>query len=209
MMFLHAENMLFDAEFIDYLKLGWDHIIDVKAYDHLLFVMTLCALFTVKEWRKILVIVTAFTIGHSLTLALSTLEIVMIPPALVEFLIPLTIFITALTNIIRKRELIHLQTFDKQVIINYIIALSFGLLHGLGFASNFKFMLGEESSIIKQLFAFNSGLELGQITVVISFMFLLWLLTNFFKIIHREWTLFISGAGAGISIILMLDVLFK
>ncbi len=207
-MLLHENAFLFDAEFADFLKLGWDHIIDIKAYDHLLFVMTLCAAFTVKEWRKILVIITAFTIGHSLTLALSTLNYIILPSDLVELLIPATILLTALSNIIIKNRDETSKTFEKQLIIKYFIALVFGLIHGLGFANNFKFMLGEESSILKQLFAFNSGLELGQITVVIVFMALLWLLTKIFNIIHREWNLFVSGAGAGIAIILILNVLF-
>jgi hypothetical protein len=93
------------------------------------------------------------------------------------------------------------------VLTNYLIALSFGLIHGLGFANNFKFLLGEENSITKQLLAFNTGLELGQITVVVFFLFLLWMLTKFFKLVHREWTIFISGAGAGIALMMIIDSL--
>ncbi len=208
-MYLHILNHIFDAEFSDYLKLGWDHIIDIKAYDHLLFVMTLCALFTFNEWRKILVIITAFTIGHSLTLALSTLNYVLLPQDWVEVLIPMTIFLTAMTNIARKKSESGEKTFDKAVVLNYVIALSFGLIHGLGFANNFKFMMGEDSSIIKQLFAFNSGLELGQITIVILFLALLYILTRVFSVLHREWTVFFSGAGAGLSLMMIVDVLFK
>lgn len=206
-MLLHTSLNIFDAEFADYLKLGWDHIIDIKAYDHLLFVMTLCALFTYHEWRKILVIITAFTIGHSLTLALSTLDYVILPQELVEILIPFTILLTALTNIFRKRKDLHAKTFDSRIVVNYAIALLFGLIHGLGFANNFKFMLGEETSIIKQLFAFNSGLELGQITVVLGFMTSFWVLSKLFNVVHREWTLVFSGAGAGISLVMILNVL--
>ena len=208
-MYLHILNQIFDTEFSDYLKLGWDHIIDIKAYDHLLFVMTLCALFTFNEWRKILVIITAFTIGHSLTLALSTLNYVLLPQDWVEVLIPMTIFLTAMTNIARKKNESGEKTFDKAVVLNYVIALSFGLIHGLGFASNFKFMLGEDSSIIKQLFAFNSGLELGQITIVLLFLALLYISTRVFNVVHREWTVFFSGAGAGLSLMMIVDVLFK
>jgi len=206
-MLLHTSQGFFDAEFTDFLRLGWDHIIDLKAYDHLLFVMTLCAVFSYTEWRKILVIVTAFTIGHSLTLALSALNYLVLPPDLVEVLIPLTILVTALANIVRKPSQVSVQTFDKRIVVNYAIALFFGLIHGLGFANNFKFMLGEENSILKQLFAFNTGLELGQITVVICFMLFLFLLTRFFRIVHREWTLVISGAGAGISLMMIVNQL--
>lgn len=208
-MYLHIHHLIFDAEFYDYIKLGWDHIIDIKAYDHLLFVMTLCALFTFNEWRKILVIITAFTIGHSLTLALSTLDYVLLPQDWIEVLIPLTIFFTAMTNIVRKKKESGERTFDKAVVVNYFIALSFGLIHGLGFANNFKFMMGEDSSIIKQLFAFNSGLELGQVTIVMLFLALLYISTKVFNVLHREWTVFFSGAGAGLSLMMIIDVLFK
>ena len=199
--------LFLDAEFTDFLKIGWDHIIDIKAYDHLLFIMVLCAVFTHSQWRKLLVIITAFTIGHSLTLALSTLDYIILPQELVEILIPFTILATALINVIRKNNVYVGKTFNGSLILHYAIALTFGLIHGLGFANNFKFMLGEESNIIKQLFAFNSGLEMGQIMVVIIFMSLLWLLTKLFKLVHREWTLFISGAGAGIALILLLNLL--
>jgi len=208
-MILNILLTFFNSEFSDYLKLGWDHIIDIKAYDHLLFVMTLCALFTLQEWRKVLVIITAFTIGHSATLALSTIEYVLLPRNVVETLIPLSIFVTAIVNVVTKKN-IHLnRTFDKKILVNYIIALCFGLIHGLGFANNFKFMLMEEANIVKQLFAFNSGLELGQITVVVLFFMVLYILTRFFKIQHREWTLFISGAGAGLSLTMIMDAIFK
>ena len=203
---LHASTF-FDAEFTDYLSIGWEHIIDWQAYDHLLFIMVLCAVFTFREWRKLLVIVTAFTIGHSLTLALSTLDYIIIPPGIVELLIPLTILATAIANIARKPSTVEEKTFDSRVVVNYAIALGFGLIHGLGFASNFKFMLGEDSNIVKQLFAFNTGLELGQITVVIAFMLVMFLLSRVINLIHREWTLFISGAGAGIATILIINTL--
>lgn len=206
-MFLHASPPFFDSEFVDFLKLGWDHIIDIKAYDHLLFVMTLCALFTYSEWRKVLVIITAFTIGHCFTLALSSLNYFLLSQNVVEFLIPLTILITALSNIIRKKKQIH-KTFDREIVVNYFIALVFGLIHGLGFANNFRFMVGEDANIIKQLFAFNSGLELGQITIVVVFMVLMFFMVNLFKIAHREWNLFFSGAGAGLAVMMITNVLF-
>jgi hypothetical protein len=202
MMLLHSG--FFNTEFVDFLVIGWDHIIDVKAYDHLLFIMVLCASFTLKDWKKVLAVITAFTIGHSFTLALSALNYFFIAPNTVEILIPLTIVATAITNIIRK-EPEQEKTFDSRLILSYGIAMCFGLIHGLGFANNFRFFLGEESSIIAQLFAFNSGLELGQIMVVLCFMFLLWLFTKLFNMVHRDWTVFISGAGAGISLIMILD----
>lgn len=205
-MLLHVSADVFDKEFLNFLQLGWNHIIDLKAYDHLLFIMTLCAVFTYSEWRKILVIVTAFTIGHSLTLILSSLDYLVFPQEMIEVLIPLTILITAIANVSQTRKPVKEKTFDKSVLVNYCIALSFGLIHGLGFANNFKFMMGGDSNIVKQLFAFNSGLESGQIVVVIALMTLMFILTRIFNIVHREWNLFISGAGAGLSIMMILNV---
>ena len=209
-MVVHILHKILDSEFTDYIKLGWDHIIDIKAYDHLLFVMTLCALFSINEWKKVVVIITAFTIGHSMTLALSTLNYILLPQEWIEVLIPLTILVTALTNISTQQN--HLNgkpTFEKSIAVNYIIALFFGLIHGLGFANNFRFMLGEDNSIMKQLFAFNSGLELGQMTVVIFFFLLLYLVSKVFNILHREWTIFFSGAGAGLSVMMIIEALLK
>jgi hypothetical protein len=203
-MILHVN--IFNTAFVDFMKIGWDHIIDLQAYDHLLFIMVLCAAFTLKDWKKILAIITAFTIGHSLTLALSALNYIFIPSTAIEILIPLTIFATAIANLIRK-EHVELKTFDARFLVNYAVAMAFGLIHGLGFANNFRFFLGEESSIVAQLFAFNTGLELGQIVVVIAFMGLLWLIVNVIKMKHREWMVFVSGAGAGVALIMILDTI--
>lgn len=116
---------------------GWEHIVDIEAYDHLLFVMTLCAAFKLTQWKQILVIITAFTLGHSGTLILSALDIIPTNPKLIDLLIPFTIMITAIANIIYYEKKGKLS--DTK--IKYAIALGFGLIHGLAFASNFKFML--------------------------------------------------------------------
>ena len=116
-------------DFIFYLKLGWEHIISLDALDHQLFVLVLVAVYSFGDWKKILVLVTAFTIGHSITLALSTLDIIRISSDWVEFLIPLTIVITAFDNIIFKGNQ------SKLMRINYFLALFFGLIHGVGFAN--------------------------------------------------------------------------
>jgi len=184
--------------------MGWYHIIDFGAYDHILFITVLCALFQLTEWKKVLSIISAFTIGHSITLALSTLDLIFVPNKLVEILIPATIVITAITNITVKTQTTTIKTFDKKVIKNYVIALCFGLIHGMGFANNFKFMLGSSTNIVKQLFAFNIGIELGQILVVIFIMLLYFLLVKFFRIKHRNWTVFLSGAGFGVGAVLLL-----
>lgn len=181
---------------------GWEHIVDINAYDHLLFVMTLCAAFKFMQWRQILVIITAFTIGHSGTLILSALDIIPTNAKLIDTLIPLTIMITAVTNITNYGK----EGRFSDAKIKYLIALVFGLIHGLAFASNFKFMLFGDS-IIMPLFAFNVGIEVGQLFIVLLFMIALWFYTNVIKGEHSKWNIFVSGAGFGIALTIFLNAL--
>ena len=181
---------------------GWNHIVDINAYDHLLFVMTLCAAFKLTQWKQILVIITAFTIGHSGTLVLSALNIIPANSKLIELLIPFTIMITAIANIINYEKYSKLS--DTQ--IKYGIALIFGLIHGLAFASNFKFMLFD-GNIIMPLLVFNIGIEVGQLFIVLLFMISLWLYTKIIKGAHFKWNLFVSGAGFGIAATIFLNAM--
>ncbi len=181
---------------------GWEHIVDINAYDHLLFVMTLCAAFQLSKWRQVLVIITAFTIGHSGTLILSSLDLIPSNPKLIDTIIPFTIMITAVANVVNYEK----QGGFSDAKIKYGIALVFGLIHGLAFASNFKFMLFSDS-IIMPLFLFNLGIEVGQLFIVLLFMTLLWLYTKVVKGEHSKWNLFISGAGFGIATTIFLNAL--
>ncbi|MDC8004260.1 HupE/UreJ family protein [Aureisphaera galaxeae] len=181
---------------------GWEHIVDINAYDHLLFVMTLCAAFKISQWRQVLVIVTAFTIGHSGTLILSALDIIPSNPQLIDLLIPFTIMITAIANIIYYGK----EGKFSSNKLKYAIALIFGLIHGLAFASNFKFMMFGDS-IIMPLFLFNLGIEVGQLFIVLLFMIALWLYTKVINGEHLKWNLFVSGAGFGIAATIFLNAL--
>jgi hypothetical protein len=193
------------SEFQLYFILGKDHILDYfNGYDHILFVVALCALYLLKDWKKILILVTAFTLGHSVTLALSTLNIVTVKMELIEFLIPLTIFITAASNIFRQEE--HQNTFSLQ--LNYGYALFFGLIHGLGFSNYLKSLLGQDESIVTQLLAFNLGLELGQLIIVSIFLGIAFILVDLFGRSRRDWKLILSSAIAGISLVLLKDKIF-
>lgn len=186
----------------DFFVNGWEHIVDINAYDHLLFVMTLCAAFTIKQWKQVLVIITAFTIGHSGTLILSSLDIIPTNPKVIELLIPFTIMITAIANIVNYGK----EGRFSDAKIKYAIALVFGLVHGLAFASNFKFMLFDDS-IVMPLFLFNVGIEVGQLFIVALFMIALWIYTKVIKGEHMKWNIFISGAGFGIAATLFLNAL--
>lgn len=193
------------SEFQLYFVLGKDHILDyLNGYDHILFVVALCAIYLTRDWKKILVLVTAFTIGHSITLALATLDIITVNAALIEFLIPLTIFITAFGNLFRKEE----SYSNKPIQTNYLFALIFGLIHGMGFSNYLKAILGKDQSIFTQLLAFNLGLEFGQIIIVGIFMAVSFILVDLINVSRRDWKMVISSGIAGIALILMKNTAF-
>lgn len=187
-----------------YFDLGLTHILDINGYDHILFVVALCAVYVLSDWKKVLIIVTAFTIGHSITLALSTLDIFTINPALIEFLIPVTIFITAVSNIFRKQRMLE----KRGVQLNYAFALFFGLIHGMGFSNYLRSLLGRDESIVMQLLAFNLGLEIGQLIIVAFFLLLSFVVVNIVQVARRDWRIVISSAIAGIALVLMMDAQF-
>lgn len=171
--------------------IGIDHILNTGALDHLLFIMVLCAVYLVTDWKKLLVLITAFTIGHSLTLALSVYDVVRFNSAWVEFLIPLTIVLTALYNLTLAGKAVPRQKIQ----INYLLALFFGLVHGMGFANNIRFMLAESQSILLPLLGFNLGLELGQIIVVSILLLLSFWAIKLMKLQHRYWAMGLSLIG--------------
>lgn len=182
-----------------YLQLGFEHILDLKAYDHILFVLTLCAVYAVRDWKKVLILVTAFTLGHSLTLALSVYKLVSFSPNVIEKLIPVTIIITGLMNIIKSNSS---RSFSGWL---YGLAGFFGLIHGLGFSNYLNALLGTEESIVFPLLGFNLGVEGGQLIIVAAGMILSYILVDFLKLSHKWWTVFVSV----LSIIVSLYLLFK
>ncbi|MBT1704361.1 HupE/UreJ family protein [Chryseosolibacter indicus] len=193
------------SQFRLYFDLGRDHILDyANGYDHILFVIALCALYQLKDWKQVLILVTAFTLGHSITLALSTLDIITVRAELIEFLIPVTIFITAASNLFKSEDAISGRAFQ----LNYFYAGVFGLIHGLGFSNYLKSILGRDRSIVSQLFAFNLGLEFGQIIIVVLLLVTCFILVNLLGVSRRDWKMVISSAVAGIALILIKDKIF-
>ena len=184
-----------------YFKLGIQHIADLKGYDHILFILTLCAVYRLTEWRKLLILITAFTIGHSLTLVLATLNLVRIDGDLVEFLIPLTIFLTALANVLMDKK----KVSSTLHYVKYAAALFFGLIHGLGFSNYLRALLGGEKSMVLPLFSFNLGIEAGQVLIVFCILIVTMLVVDLLKYPRRDWHLLLSGAGLGISLVLMIE----
>jgi hypothetical protein len=187
------------GDFSFYFGLGWQHIISPDALDHILFIIVLAAIYMIDEWKQVIILVTAFTIGHSLTLALSVLDIVRLPDNWVEFLIPCTIVITSITNLFQK------QFNKKSVRVNYYLALFFGLVHGMGFANALRFILAKDQQLGLALFAFNVGLEVGQLVVVLIILVLAFIFITQFKVPRREWTLFLSAAVFALSSSMALE----
>jgi ABC-type antimicrobial peptide transport system permease subunit len=182
-----------------YFELGWQHICDWQGYDHILFVTVLCGTYLLADWRKVLVLVTAFTIGHSVTLALSALRIISVNTSLIEFLIPVTIVLTSLVNILNR------QRNDITVRLSYSFALLFGLIHGLGFSNYLKSLLGTSTNITAELFAFNVGLEFGQILIVLAVLTIAHVIIKLLKTPRRDWILFLSSAIFGIAFIMCIE----
>jgi len=190
-------------QFLFYLHQGVNHITDLNGLDHMVFIITLCAVYRLNQWKRILILITAFTVGHTLTLALSGLNIVSVNQQLVETLIPVTILLTAIYNIIKK------ETEGKRFQVNYFLALAFGLIHGMGFSNFFRaMMMGiSKDSIVFPLFSFNVGIEIGQLIIVSVFLITNLILSQLFPIKHRDWNLVISGAGGGIAAMMIIKAL--
>ena len=192
--------------FTVYLRLGFEHLLDLQGYDHILFLAALCAAYTLTRWRELLVLVTAFTIGHSVSLALATLRLVRVDTGLVEFLIPVTIVATAVVNLIGARgpqpddSAVRRPTLHPARHPRYAAALVFGIIHGLGFSSFLRLVLGEERNIFLPLLSFNIGLELGQIVVAGAVLALAMVATRWLPLSQKGWNVAVSvvaGAVAG------------
>ena len=192
--------------FTVYLGLGFEHLLDLQGYDHILFLAGLCAAYSLRRWRELLVLVTAFTIGHSVSLALATLRIVDVNTSLVEFLIPVTIVATAAINLAglraggvpTKHAGARAGSGPPQYAgarqARYAAALAFGVVHGLGFSNFLRLALGEESNIFVPLLSFNIGLELAQVLVAGAMTLLALLATRFLSVSQKGWNLALSVA---------------
>jgi hypothetical protein len=188
------------SEFGLYFSLGHQHIADFKGLDHILFVAALCIRYYFSDWKKVLILVTAFTIGHSITLALSVLNFIHYSTKWIEFAIPVTIVITAINNVQVKKF-----TYKNKYPFIYFAALFFGLIHGLGFSNYLKSLLGHGQTVVVQLLAFNLGLEVGQLIIVLAVLLLTFICSGIFKINRREYILFFSGGIFGIALQMALQ----
>ncbi len=188
--------------FKTWFMVGFDHILNVQALDHILFVLALVVIYKPNMIKQIVILITAFTIGHSVTLILSALDIINYNQKVIEFAIPLTIVITSLNNILNRKKII-----TKAMGTNYIIALFFGLIHGLGFANYLKALLFQDN-IILELFSFNVGIEAAQLIVVFIFSIISFVGSNYIFKKRENWVFFVSSAIFGVSLMLTLNAKF-
>ena len=187
-----------------YLRLGLSHIADLSAYDHIVFLLALSGVYTVRDWRHIAWLVTAFTLGHSVTLVLATLRLVVINDHLVEILIPVTIIAAALENVVDLRGTVESSATDLKVRSRrYLLTALFGLIHGLGFSNFLRAMLGSENSLVVPLLSFNIGLELGQL-IIVSLVLLAAGAIGWVGVRRRDWVLFVSGLSTVIAVVMLV-----
>jgi hypothetical protein len=190
-------------DFLLWFTEGLWHIADIRAYDHILFLLVLFGGLEARAWKKGLWLITAFTVGHSITLALSVLNLVKIRIGLVEFLIPVTILVTALYNII----VLHRGQGVKRVqtVWPFFMVVFFGMIHGLGFSSLLRSMLGRSANILGPLFSFNLGIEAGQILIIAVIMVISLAVTRLFGVKHTTWRFFLSAAAFGIALVMAAE----
>jgi len=189
---------MFDI-FYSYTKLGFQHIVDIESLDHILFVITLCAVYELSEWRKIAIVITAFTLGHSITLVLAALKIIVPNRYLIELLIPVTILISGVFNLISQKYDIQ----SAKLYVKYAFALFFGLIHGMSFSSFFSDIMGDSSSIVFPLFSFNVGIELGQFFVILLYYSFVYALYRLLKIEYSRFAWVFSMLGILVSFYLI------
>ena len=183
-----------------YFTFGLQHILTWEALDHILFVAALCLRYQFKDYKKIIILITAFTIGHCTTLVLSSFNIIILKPALTEFFIALTIVITAISNVF-VRDVSRQKKFP----FIYFMALLFGMIHGLGFAYGLKSILGRNESIFIPLLAFNCGIEVAQVLVALVVLAVSYIFARFLHIPFRAWLLFVSGIIFGLALQMAIE----
>ncbi|WP_396173052.1 HupE/UreJ family protein [Flavobacterium sp.] len=183
------------SEFMLYFKIGLNHVLDINGYDHVLFLIALTVPYAFKDWKRVLLLVTLFTVGHTLALILSVYEIVIIKAYLVEFLIPITILVAAAFHLFTAGK----SGKNESITFVAFVTLFFGVIHGLGFSNYFKTILpGSSTDKLLPLLEFALGIEAAQIIVVIIVLLLSYIVQTFFRFSKRDWTLVMSAFVIGV-----------
>jgi len=190
------------SEFWIYFEKGLRHILDLSAYDHILFLIALTILYAFKDWKRLLLLVTIFTVGHTVALLLSVFGVVIIKVNLVEFLIPITILIIAFFNLFTAGK----SSKQESISIIGFVTLFFGIIHGLSFAGYFKTLVGgSPQSKLLPLSEFSLGIEASQIIVVFIVLILSYIVQTFFRFSKRDWTLVMSAFVIGVVLPMIIS----
>jgi hypothetical protein len=189
-------------EFWIYFETGLRHVLNINAYDHVLFLTALTVPYAFNDWKRVLVLVSLFTLGHTLALLLSVFGFVTVNPNFVEFLIPITILVTAVLHLLTAGK----SSKNESVSIIGFITLFFGIIHGLGFSNHFKTLLPREATDkLLPLLEFAIGIETGQIIVVLAVLILSYIVQTFFRFSKRDWALVMSAFVIGVVLPMILD----
>jgi hypothetical protein len=187
-------------DFLSNMQYGMYHILDVNAYDHILFLIVLTIPYLFKDWKRILFLVTIFVIGHSVSLAFATYDVISVSNKWIEFLIPMTILIIALFNVFTAGK----KTQNKKVGLLFFITLFFGLIHGLGFVNVFESTISKSENKLISLLEISLGIEVGQLIVVFIILFLAFLCQTLFRFSKRDWVMVISAIVVGLLIPMLI-----
>lgn len=189
------ENFWFNVEY------GINHVLDINAYDHVLFLIVLSIPYVFKDWKRVFLLVSMFTLGHTLSLVLAAYSVVTVNVTMVEFLIPITILVVALFNVFTSGK----GAQSEKVGVLFLSTLFFGLVHGLGFAREFKILLGDTDNKLVLLLEFALGIELAQFIIVFVVLFLGYIVQTIFRLTKRDWIMVISAIVVGLVIPMILN----
>lgn len=189
------ENFWFNVNY------GINHVLDINAYDHVLFLIVLTVPYVFKDWKRVLLLVSMFTLGHTLSLVLASYSVISVNAAVVEFLIPITIMIVALFNVFTSGK----GAQREKVGVLFLSTLFFGLIHGLGFAREFRMLLGDSDNKIVLLLEFALGIEIAQVIIVFMVLFLGYIVQTIFRFSKRDWIMVISAIVVGLVIPMILN----
>lgn len=189
------ESFWFNVEY------GINHVLDINAYDHVLFLIVLTVPYMFKDWKRVLLLVSMFTLGHTLSLVLAAYDVVSVNASIVEFLIPITILVVALFNVFTSGK----GAQKEKVGILFLSTLFFGLIHGLGFAREFQMLLGDTDNKLVLLLEFALGIELAQVIIVFMVLFLGYIVQTIFRFTKRDWIMVVSAIVVGLVIPMILN----
>lgn len=189
------DNFWFNVQY------GINHVLDINGYDHLLFLMVLTVPYVFNDWKRMFMLVSLFTLGHTLSLVLAAYGVVSVNAKLIEFLIPMTILVTAIYNVFTAGRKVK----SGKIGLLFFTTLFFGLIHGLGFAREFKMFAGQSENKLELLIEFALGIEIAQVIIVFIVLFIGFLCQTIFRIKRRDWVMVISAVVIGLVIPMIIQ----